>query len=150
MGPPPAATAATFGSPGTWRSPTFAAKLQACLVQKAESVQPPRRELATGCVERQLPRQGDPPAPFDEGPALTLGAEAQLLEPDHGEDAESVVELGQVHVLRSQVRAFPHARGPHLALAKVVMSSNWSQLGLPRSAVPTAFTWQATLGASGA
>ena len=47
---------------------------------------------------------------FDEGAALPAPAEPERLEPDHGEDAEPVVELGELDVAGRQLGAFPHAR----------------------------------------
>ena len=49
---------------------------------------------------------------------------------------------------RRSVRSHIEAAASRAAM--VVMSSNWSQLGRPRSAVPTAFTWHTGWGTSGA
>ena len=107
------------------------------------TVQAPARELAPRRVERQQPVTGDVGPALNEGPALTAAAEPERFEPHDGEHAEAVVELRRVHVGRREVGALPHGGCRVSAAAIVVMSSNWSQLGRPRRAVPTALIWTA-------
>ena len=115
------------------------AHLEAGLVEEPEPVKPPAGKLAAGGVERELPIQRDTRPAFDECTALTTPAESECLEPHHRQDAETVVELGELDIagVRS-VRS--HMLAPASRAAICVMSSNWSQLGLPADAVPIALT----------
>ena len=98
IGPPPLATAATSTSFGHLALAGLAAHLEDGLVDEAEAVEPAGRQLAAVGVERQLALARDAVAALDERAALALAAEAERLEPRHGEEAEAVVELGDVDV----------------------------------------------------
>ena len=85
----------------------LAAQLEDGLVDEPEAVEPAGRQLAAVGVERQLALAGDAVAALDERAALALAAEAERLEPRHGEEAEAVVELGDVDVAGLEVGALP-------------------------------------------
>ena len=79
-------------------------------MQEAVAVEPAGRELTARGVEREGPVAGDTGTAFDEGPALARPAELQRLEPEHGQVAEPVIDLGDVDVGRGEVGAAPHLR----------------------------------------
>ena len=56
----------------------FAAQLHTCFVEETPPVQPPGRELATVCVERQLAVERDARATFDERTTFAHLAEAKV------------------------------------------------------------------------
>ena len=79
-------------------------------------MQSARRELAARGVEGERPVAGDAGAPLDKVAAFAGAAELQRFEPQHGQVAESVVDLGHVHVGRGERRPAPHLDGgigPH-------------------------------------
>ena len=58
-------------------------------------------ELAAVGVERELAVAGDAAAALEERAALALAAEAERLEPRQRDEAEPVVQLGDVDVGRA-------------------------------------------------
>ena len=88
-------------------------------------------------------------AALEQGTALARAAEAERLEPAQGDEAEAVVELGDVDVgRRRSVRSHIIAAASRSAM--VVRSSNWSHDGRPCSAVPMASMRTGGLRRSGA
>src|SRR4029077_10109336 len=80
-------------------------------VDDPEAARAPRRELATVGVDREIAPECDARAAVDERAALAPSAEPERLQPEHGEDAEAVVQAGDVHVGGAERRAIPHLRG---------------------------------------
>ena len=115
----------------TWRSP---ASPRSCTHASCRNPKPwsrPGGQLAAVGVQRQLAVEGDARAALDERAALALAAEAERLEPRHGEEAEPVVELGDVDVGGREVGAGPQLGARRRARAMVVRSSHWSHDGRP-------------------
>src|SRR5262245_31899552 len=65
----------------------LAPELEDGLVDEPEPVEPPGGELAAMGVHRELAVEGDAVPPLDERPGLPLAAEAQRLQPRHGQEA---------------------------------------------------------------
>ena len=70
-------------------------------------MQPSPGQLTAAGVQRQLTVQRDPLAAFDELTDAAMLTETQRLQPHHGQEAESVIELGHVDVRRPQRGVVP-------------------------------------------
>jgi len=77
--------------PGTWRSAAFAPELNAGFPEQAKAVQAAGGELTAAGIQGQYAIARDARAAFDEGAAVTLRAKSPALQPDQGEDAETVI-----------------------------------------------------------
>src|SRR5690606_23492519 len=73
-------------------------QLEDGLVQEPEPVQPSTGQLPALGVQRQPAVMGDGAALVEEGTHLAALAEAEGLQPHQGQEAEAVVEFGEVDV----------------------------------------------------
>ncbi len=92
---------------GTWRSPASPRSCRHASWMKPKPWSRPADSWPPWVLSGQLAVAGDPVPALDERAALALAAEAERLEPGHGEEAEAVVELGDVDVGGLEVGALP-------------------------------------------
>ncbi len=85
-------------------------QLDARFVQESVAVQASGRQLTAVRVQGDVPVEGDPFAPVDEWTTFAVTAEAQRFEPRQRDEAEPVVQLGDVDISRLQIGAGPHHR----------------------------------------
>jgi len=89
----------------------LAPQLHRGFVQETEAVQTAGGELPAVRIEGEFSLQRDAAAALDERARLALAAEAESLEPTHRDEAEAVVEFGDVDIPRPEIAAPPHHAG---------------------------------------
>ena len=109
------------------------------LVEESVAVEATGRELPAVGIERYAaPSRAMLLAVFDEGAcSRPFAQKPRASSHAHGDEAESVVELGDVDVLRAAAPCARHNIAPASRSAMVVRSSHWSQEGRPWIAEPT-------------
>lgn len=122
---------AITGSPG---------KLQVALEHLRNTVHSPVSQRPTAGQHRQTARTiAIDTAILDETVGFSLRAQTQRLEPEINERRESIVELGEVDVSRSEARAIPQTTGrlssnPHDVVERPVQGQPCRRRGTSRIA----------------